>query len=97
MSENRKVIQKWIATVCDKVSNCTNCTCEESDYKCKKSHDFFYAKFGDDHASYDPLNYSFECDLNPHDLPAGKGIITRTKTWVWPKCSGFSSWPILYQ
>ena len=92
MSENKKTIQDWIDTLEDKLSEretiSTNyCTAGE-----KIPDKYFYRYFGDTPSSYDPAAYSFPCALSPQGLPTGEGTITRCKTWVWPKCSGFTSW-----
>jgi len=93
MSENKKTIQEWIDTLEDDLFEREKivqnyCTAGE-----KISDKYFYSYFGDTPTSYDPEDYSFPCDLSPQDLPTGKGTIIRCKTWVWPKCSGFTSWP----
>eukprot|EP00092_Neocalanus_flemingeri_P015353 GFUD01016609.1.p1 GENE.GFUD01016609.1~~GFUD01016609.1.p1 ORF type:complete len:373 (+),score=118.99 GFUD01016609.1:107-1225(+) len=82
----------WIDNIEEKIISAGNSL--DNDCECirSKSHEYFYTKFADDELSYDPANYSFSRGLLQDSLPEGKGIITRSKTWVWPKCSGFTSW-----
>ena len=93
MSDNREVIKNWIETEDEKIYEQENikrskCTCME------ESIPLFYVKFGDNPSSYSPKNYDISCPkLSPDGLPTGQGVITRCKTWVWPKFSGFTSWP----
>ena len=95
MSENREAFNDWVNTLNEKLLNKGNSINNNCKANTKSSTNFFYLKFGDTLASYDPDVYSFSCDLSPDGLPTGKGVITRSKTWVWPKCSGFNSWPVI--
>ena len=89
MSENKKTIHDWLDTLEDKLREReARIHGEET-----KSEKYFYDYFVSSHGKYDPGQYRLECGLSVGGLPEGPGSISLCKAWVWPHCTGFTSWP----